>query len=610
MKTHHLLLLQVLLMVSAFTLAQQRGFKQVNLEIDGQTTTLYSGSHALLIGVSDYTAGWPKLPGVAKDIQKVKTALEKHDFDVTTVMNPTDRHMEDAFEDFINKYGGNGDARLIFYFAGHGHTIKTSYGEELGYIVPANAPNPNNGTSNFQRKAMEMAQIEIFAKRIQSKHALFLFDACFSGSLFALSRAVPENINWKTSKHVRQFITSGSADETVPDRSIFCSQFTAGINGEADMNHDGYITGTELGEFLQNSVVNYSRNAQHPQYGKIRNPNLDKGDFVFVLNNKPMESIQPKEVVISEPERIIRYGNIELTTEISGRLYMDGTFMQQVTKDTRQTLNNVTTGNHILKIEGDEAWQETISVSENITARTTAKATIRNDIKRQDWEPEMIFVKGGTFTMGCTSEQSDCGNDEKPTHQVTVSDFYIGKYEVTQKQWGDIMGPNPSNFKNCENCPVEMVSWNDVQEFIKKLNEKTGKNYHLPTEAEWEYASRDGASTGSVTTTKYAGGNNIDEVAWYFGNSGNKTHPVGQKKPNALGLYDMSGNVWEWCSDWVGDYNSGSQINPKGPSSGSYCVLRGGCWGHNARNCRVADRNFNNPDFSSLYFGFRLVLAP
>jgi len=231
--------------------------------------------------------------------------------------------------------------------------------------------------------------------------------------------------------------------------------------------------------------------------------------------------------------------------------------------------------------------------------------------KTNQYGIEMVFVKGGTFTMGCTGEQSDCGDDEKPTHQVTVSDFYMGKYEVTQKQWKDIMGNNPSYFKDCDNCPVEQVSWNDVQEFIQKLNQKTGKKYRLPAEAEWEYAARGGASTGSASATKYAGSNKLDEVGWYTSNSSSKTHPVGQKKANELGIYDMTGNVWEWCSDWYGsDYYKNSPVkDPRGPSSGSRRVLRGGGWSNGPQDCRVAIRHYNRPDLRYYHYGFRLSLS-
>jgi formylglycine-generating enzyme required for sulfatase activity len=220
-----------------------------------------------------------------------------------------------------------------------------------------------------------------------------------------------------------------------------------------------------------------------------------------------------------------------------------------------------------------------------------------------DFGIEMVYVKGGTFQMG----SNDGDSDEKPVHTVTVSDFYIGKYEVTQKQWREIMGNNPSNFKNCDNCPVEMVSWNDVQEFIKKLNQKTGKNYRLPTEAEWEYAARGGSQSRGY---KYAGSNNIGEVAWYDDNSSSKTHAVGGKKPNELGIYDMSGNVYEWCSDWYGNYSAGSQRNPQGPTSGTIRVLRGGGWGSGAGVCRVSGRFLNAPGGRDRNSGFRLAVSP
>ena len=220
---------------------------------------------------------------------------------------------------------------------------------------------------------------------------------------------------------------------------------------------------------------------------------------------------------------------------------------------------------------------------------------------------EMIAVKGGTFTMGCTSEQGgDCDSDEKPTHSVTLSDYYIGKFEVTQKLWKAVMRTNPSYFKG-DNLPVEYVSWNDALEFIRKLNQKTGQNFRLPTEAEWEYAARGGNKSRGY---KYSGSNNIGDVAWCAEYSGSKTHPVGTKSPNELGIYDMSGNVWEWCQDWYESYSSGSQTNPTGPSTGSHRVLRGGSWNGTAWICRVSDRDGNNPGDRDFNFGFRLVLDP
>ena len=208
--------------------------------------------------------------------------------------------------------------------------------------------------------------------------------------------------------------------------------------------------------------------------------------------------------------------------------------------------------------------------------------------------------------MGCTSEQgNDCYDNEKPSHRVTVSDFYIGKYEVTQPQWQAVMGSNPSYFKG-DNLPVEKVNWDDVQEFIQRLNVKTGKQYRLPTGAEWEYAARGGSSSRGY---KYSGSNTEDNVAWYSKNAGSKTHPVGSKSPNELGIYDMSGNVWEWCSDWYGTYSSNAQTDSRVSSSGSHRVLRGGCWSSIARGVRVTNRGSGSSGNRSHYLGFRLACS-
>ncbi len=254
---------------------------------------LYKNSYALVIGVSEYENGWPKLPGVKQDVESVKKALSINGFTVEVVTDPNSQQLDAAFESFIQKYGNNYENRLLFYFAGHGHTLKPKYGgNSLGYILPVDAPKPEGNEALFKSKAMSMQRVEEYALNINSKHAMFMFDSCFSGSLFSLSRAIPSSISYKTAKPVRQFITSGSESETVPDQSIFRRQFIDGLNGSADSNQDGYVTGAELGEFLQTSVVNYSKNAQHPQYGKIRNPNLDKGDFVFKVSSNDINKIK------------------------------------------------------------------------------------------------------------------------------------------------------------------------------------------------------------------------------------------------------------------------------------------------------------------------------
>ena len=230
---------------------------------------------------------------------------------------------------------------------------------------------------------------------------------------------------------------------------------------------------------------------------------------------------------------------------------------------------------------------------------------------------KMIYVEGGTFQMGSTNG----GSSEQPIHTVTVSSFFIGKYEVTQKEWQEVMGYNPS-YSEGDNRPVEKVSWYDAVEFCNKLSEKEGltpaytingnnvscnwtaNGYRLPTEAEWEYAARGGNKSRNY---KYSGSDNIDDVAWYDANSDGRSHDVGTIAPNELGIYDMSGNVWEWCWDWYGSYSSSPSSNPRGPNSGSSRVDRGGSWSYYDGSCRVAYRNYRSPGDSLIVLGLRLV---
>lgn len=234
-------------------------------------------------------------------------------------------------------------------------------------------------------------------------------------------------------------------------------------------------------------------------------------------------------------------------------------------------------------------------------------------------ELEMVYVKGGTFRMGATSEQgNDAYDREKPVHTVTLSDYYIGKFEVTQGLWEKVMGTTLEQQRDKVNSswpfcgvgsdyPMYYVNWEEAQEFCKKLSELTGRKYALPTEAQWEYAARGGVKSAGY---KYSGSNDIENVAWYSDNSNSSTHSVGTKQPNELGIYDMSGNVSEWCSDWFDYYSSDAQTDPTGPVSGSNRVLRGGSWGINARYCRVSFRFSYNPSDGDSYNGFRVVLLP
>ena len=252
--------------------------------------------------------------------------------------------------------------------------------------------------------------------------------------------------------------------------------------------------------------------------------------------------------------------------------------------------------------------------SETVVANNGANNSAKNisngsdiiEVKVRNVTFEMVKVKAGTFVMGCTSEQgNDCDSDESPYHKVTISkDYYIGRYEVSQELWEAVMGNNPSKFVGFDN-PVEMVNYNECLAFCSELSRLTGKQFRLPTEAEWEYAARGGHQ---ATVSAYAGSSIPDNVAWHSGNSASKTHTIGQKSPNELGIYDMSGNVWEWCSDWYKLYPRDAQTDPTGPAYGSYRIIRGGSWYENAASCRVANRK-TFPYSNRFYdLGLRVVL--
>ena len=370
------------------------------------------------------------------------------------------------------------------------------------------------------------------------------------------------------------------------------------IYGEADINSspimaDIYIDGQKRGQTPQ--LVEKLLIGQH----QLRLSRQSYADYNGTITIREGETT-PVSATLSNATTI----SIS-STNPQAALYIDG-----VAQGTANGQKQTSFGEHQVRLVA-EGWREytgTISVTEQQRTFNLPMEEIvqsRRTITVGDVQFTMIRVDGGTFQMGATSEQgSDAYDSEKPAHQVTLSPYYIGETEVTQELWQTVMGKNPSNFKGTR-LPVEQVSWKDCQSFIEKLNKKTGLKFRLPTEAEWEYAARGGKKSQGY---KYSGSNNLSEVAWYTENSGSSTHDVKTKLPNELGLYDMSGNVWEWCQDWYGSYSAGSQTNPTGASSGSYRVPRGGSWLDNARLCRVADRNYFTPGFRRSYLGLRLVL--
>jgi hypothetical protein len=299
-----ILLVGSLLAITQLALAQSRAISPVTIQIpDGEQVELYKGSYALVIGASNYQDNaWSDLSSVGEDVKAVRQALEGQGFQVQTVMDPTEDDLIDEINDFIDAHGYEQDNRLLFYYSGHGYTQERN-GRKFGYLVPVDAPNPYDNERAFFRKSLKMEQILSWAKQIESKHAMFVFDSCFSGSVLqSRAVAVPEDISYLTAKPVRQFLSAGSADQTVPAISVFRPLFIRGIEGQADLDKDGYVTGVELGMYLQKQVPRY-QTGQTPQYGKILDPYLDEGNFVFEvgIRKKPpttkVESIKKPKIV-------------------------------------------------------------------------------------------------------------------------------------------------------------------------------------------------------------------------------------------------------------------------------------------------------------------------
>ncbi|MCB0804176.1 MAG: SUMF1/EgtB/PvdO family nonheme iron enzyme [Bacteroidales bacterium] len=367
--------------------------------------------------------------------------------------------------------------------------------------------------------------------------------------------------------------------------------------------------------------------------------NTDEGSSVFlngVLTHNPkqvqlspqvvnVEVVKPKADTLREQIIIKRYDDITLdmfpvvetgflqiaAIPFNAHIEVLGDFGESYSSDGNFNLKEISVGTYkiIATASGYHERTDTIIIKKDITTKH------QMELKMAGAEPfttyagiHMVFVDGGKFKMGCTSEAGICESDELPVRDITVNDYFMSKYEITQNQWFVVMGEKPSKNRKCNDCPVDNVTWVEIQEFLAKLKEKTGHNFRLPTEAEWEYAARGGNKSRSQT---YSGAFEIDKAGWYDDNAKNESHPVGQKEPNEIGLFDLSGNVWEWCSDWyqADYYNYGTNINPGGPETGEYKLLRGGSYLSKERYCTLSNRNKCTPDKSYKDFGFRIVLT-
>lgn len=395
-------------------------------------------------------------------------------------------------------------------------------------------------------------------------------------------------------------------------------------------NHRPVTTTSDIA--VSDTLVTISLQAPTPIYGEVNVNSTPAMAEIYIDGNKVGQTpLLLSQVLIGEHQvRIARQGladyhgtvtvregetanisatlNNETTITINSSnpraaFYIDGVAQGMASGQKRTSL-----GKHQLRLvaEGWREYTDTINVTEQQLVFMLPMEEIVQPLRTvavDSVQFTMIRVDGGTFQMGATNGLGNGDSAEKPVHQVTLSGYYIGETEVTQELWQAVMGNNPSSFKG-SHLPVESVSWDDCQEFIRKLNQKTGFSFRLPTEAEWEFAARGGNKSQGC---QYSGSTNFDDVAWHTDNSDLTTHDVKTKQPNELGLYDMSGNVWEWCQDWKGSYSSEPQTNPTGPTTGSDRVFRGGSWGNDAWSCNVAYRSGYSPNFHNDLLGLRLV---
>ena len=524
--------------------------------------------YALFFAVDDYSNTGQQFRSLTTSIKGAldieKELREMYGFETFVYKNPTKAQIEEVIGQWQRRTQPfTPDAQLFVFFSGHG-TFRDL--NNKGYFVPYLRP----GTKVDFESYVELTDIGYMVARIACNHTLLAIDACYSGTIdqeiafmgeeYARPRqglaAERERVmSLQLRNKSKLLLTSGGKERTPTgvENSPFSSAIIGGLR-DAYTNRDGLLTYADL-------LARLERVNPLPHYGKL--PGDENGGFVFVSTSVP-----DYNVVTPPPPSL--------------------------------PSNYEETGAGIF-----------------------------------------VLVQGGSFDMGCSPEQQNCEANEKPVHRVTLNSYYIGQYEVTvqefrafidasgyvtdaEKDGGSYFWTGSAWEKRAginwrhdaqgvlrpasENRhPVIHVSWNDAMEYCKWLSRRTGRSYRLPTEAEWEFAARGGSRSRGY---QYAGSNNLGDVGWYWDNAGRKTQVVGQKTPNELGLYDMSGNVWEWCQDWYGDYSSSAQTNPTGPSTGSYRVGRGGSWVNDPQVCRVAGRDGYDPGNRGNDVGFRLARTP
>jgi formylglycine-generating enzyme required for sulfatase activity len=551
----------------------------------GATDTLHEleigKSYLLVIAIDDYLRV-PKLYNCVSDANAfVELLVGQYSFNELNIIRIFNRDataptIHNAFRKLIRMVQPADN--LVIYFSGHGEFDPLT---EEGYWVPVDA----EIDAHYQYITND--SIRRYVGKINSLHTFLISDSCFSGSLFA--KGASKNISKRYEKDPSRWgLTAGRNDIVSDGKPGMHSPFADALLYRLESN-DNALGVSELCAYVVEQVQAHAN--QSPIGEPLRVEGHKNGQFVFrkkILEKEGQEFHKQEEVAWHNAKSMNTFeGYQEYLERFPKGIYHSEVF---------QAIAEI--------IKGSQSEQSNFLVEE-------------------------VFVKGGNYKMGCTSEQGkNCLDHEKPVHSVTLDDFYIGKLPITNSQFGTFLNEvgiqvlegspwfdlsaskleeKSGKFfpkKGFEIHPITGVNWFGAKAFCEWLSQKSSRSYRLPTEAEWEYAARGGQASQFY---QYAGSNTAEDVAWYASNIHQGTMPVGRKKPNELGIHDMSGNAWEWCSDWYGPYTPEDQDNPKGPDTGEYRVIRGGSWKNKVVSCRVSDRYYFNPKICYLSFGFRVV---
>jgi formylglycine-generating enzyme required for sulfatase activity len=572
---------------------------------------------ALVIGNGNYT-GISRLNNPVNDANDMEAALKGLGFTVVKVLNGNLEQMENAVLNLRRSLGGTRNTYGFFFYAGHGVQAN---GEN--YLIPVNADNIRS-ESQLRDRAVSLQFVLDSLSEAGNELNMIVLDACRDNP-FSWARSGSRGLS------VVARAPTGCIVMYATGANSTASDGTGGRNGL----FTGYLLNNlktpglsvyEVFDKTMGNVINISNGTQHPELS-VRYA----GATNAYLGSRPQPAAQPP-AVFETGAASVATGSLEISTVTAGTARISG-------GSVNQSVELAAWGSLPIKKINAGTYRVTMRYTDGKTEEKTVEVGRAQEAKLEfSYRPpqpaptpaptaqpaappqrpvsdNMVRINGGTFQMGSNKGYTD----EKPVHTVTISSFYMGKYEVTQKEYQEIMGTNPSNFKG-DNLPVEKVSWFDAVEHCNKLSQREGltpaytingtnvtwnrnaNGYRLPTEAEWEYACRAG------TPTAYNTGAGIsDSTGWYNANSGSTSHPVGQKPANRWGLHDMHGNVMEWCWDWYGSYSKGAQTDPWGASSGSNRVIRGGNWLDSAENVRSANRYDSYPSDRYSYIGFRLV---